>query len=102
MLYARFDRITKTTAGPAGEAVVQHSLQTSGHHLRPMNGLAFGEIRAVGKVTMQGPLDNGAWLEAAGPADLPDRPIGVPIEVKNRRQMLYPTHKERFTSCQPP
>ncbi|OYN89552.1 hypothetical protein CGZ91_11775 [Parenemella sanctibonifatiensis] len=94
MLYARFLRLT-TTAGKAGEFVVDQSLRKAGTHLIPMSPAGWGEVSRVGPAVMNGPLDAGAWLQSIDAVSgLPKPPIGIPIEVKNRRLVIYPTHKE--------
>jgi hypothetical protein len=107
MLYARFERLS-ATAGEAGELVVRESLKQAGDHLRPMTP-GYGEVRNIGPARMNGPLDSGAWLHSLdSTTGLPNLQAGVPIEVKNRRLVLYPTHKRstrsstRPQSCRPP
>lgn len=93
MLYARFERLS-ATAGDAGEFVVRESLKGAGDHLRPMT-TGYGEVRQIGPARMNGPLDSGAWLHSIdSTTGLPNPQTGIPIEVKNRRLVLYPTHKE--------
>jgi hypothetical protein len=93
MLYARFERLS-ATAGEAGELVVRESLKQAGDHLRPMTP-GYGEVRNIGPARMNGSLDSGAWLHSLdSTTGLPNLQAGVPIEVKNRRLVLYPTHKE--------
>lgn len=94
MLYARFLRAT-ISAGEAGEFVVSQSLRRAGTHLSPMSPTGWGEVAQVGPARMNGPLDAGGWLHSIDPTSgLPRPAIGVPIEVKNRRLVIYPTHKE--------
>jgi hypothetical protein len=59
-----------------------------------MNPPNYGEVSTFGAVTLPGTLDSGAWLDAQESSGLPGRPIDVLIEVKNRRLVLYPQHKE--------
>lgn len=93
MLYARWNRLTQS-AGAAGELVVRHSLGTSGRHLTEMQP-GFGEVSWYGSAfKFPGPLDSGAYLMTKGSNGLPRQPIEILIEVKNRRLVLYPTHKE--------
>ena len=93
MVYARFERIS-ATAGDAGEFVVRESLKAAGDHLRPMTK-GYGEVGTIGPARMRGPLDSGAWLHSIDSVTgLPNLQAGVPIEVKNRRLVIYPTHKE--------
>jgi hypothetical protein len=93
MLYARFLRLAQT-AGAAGELVVRRSLQDAGPHLTVMTP-GFGEVPRYGDLLkFPGALDFGAFLQSHEPNGLPGRPTAVLIEVKNRRLVLYPQHKE--------
>lgn len=92
MLYARFLRLAQT-AGAAGELVIRNSLQDAGAHLAPMTP-GFGEVARYGGMKFPGALDSGAFLQFPEPSGLPGRPADVLIEVKNRRLVLYPQHKE--------
>jgi len=93
MLYARFERIA-STAGDAGEFVVRYSMTKAGAHLLPMTP-GFGEVANIGPTRIHGPLDSGAWLSSIDPqTGLPNPQDGVLIEVKNRRLVISPIHKE--------
>lgn len=92
MLYARFLRLAQT-AGDAGELVLRTSLANTGDHLTPMTP-RYGEVATFGTVKLPGALDSGAWMQRTDSDGLPGTPLAVLIEVKNRRLVLYPQHKE--------
>lgn len=95
MLYARFLRLAKT-AGPAGEQTVRTSLTRAGRHLVPVvDRPPFGPVRTLLNVGLYGELDSAFWLHTIDPVrQVPRMPLTVPLEVKNRRLVLYPIHKE--------
>ncbi len=93
LLYGRYLLLSRT-AGDAGEEVLRHSLSTAGSHLIEIES-GFGEVHNLMNVRLYGSLDSGAWLFHVDPATRrPLIPYALPIEVKNRRQVLYPIHKE--------
>jgi hypothetical protein len=95
MLYGRYISYS-ATFGAAGEAVVRESLtDVMRHGYQSINNLdPFGEVRRGGNASLNGPLDSGAWLTVLDPDRLPLDQHAVLIEVKNRRQTLYPRHDE--------
>jgi hypothetical protein len=82
--------------GPAGEAVVHHSLRDAassgaGYLLLGREG---SEVRSVfGEDVPGGPLDDAAFLQTLDPGGMP-LSFFVPIEVKNVRHWMYPRSKE--------
>lgn len=97
MLLRRYQGPIAETAGQAGEDVVNHSLTevltAQGNRLTPV-GASFGPVAALGGFKFVGSLDNGAWLSLVDEDGMPGVPAFIPIEVKNRRQVIYPLHKE--------
>lgn len=92
MLYTGFRRLAQT-AGDAGELVLRTSLMNSGDHLSPL-AARYGEVATFGTVKFPGTLDSGAWMHRTESDGLLGAPLAVLIEVKNRRLVLYPQHKE--------
>lgn len=98
MLNARYLSLVGT-AGAAGETVVRASLAAAAKRRVPYlevpgSSMPFGEVRSMLGVRLYGPLDAAAFLQQIPTTGLPQPPIAVPIEVKNRRLVLYPIHKE--------
>jgi hypothetical protein len=96
MLYGRFLAYS-ATFGAAGEAVARGSLLDAIQHgYQSMNeNEPFGEVHRVGKTRVRGSLDSGAWLTVIDRAThLPFPAHALLVEVKNRRQTLYPRHDE--------
>lgn len=91
LLYRRLTVIT-ATAGAAGEQVLRHSLSVAGDHLAPVLK-GYAEVPELLGVPLRGPLDSAAYLITKGGDDMPYL-IVAPIEMKNRRLVLYPTHDE--------
>lgn len=90
LLYRRLTAIIHT-AGEAGERVLRHSLTNAGDHLTPVLK-GYAETPHLLGVSLRGPIDSAAHMIAYRD-DMP-RVIVVPIELKNRRLVLYPTHEE--------
>lgn len=84
--------------GEGGEAVVHESLLAAGPYGYRVIQPTRGEITSLfGGVVPGGPLDNGAWLSTIDArTQAPATQYLVPIEVKNLRHWLYPTHWEPF------
>jgi hypothetical protein len=81
--------------GPGAEKVVHESLMAaapSGYRLfEPQRG----EVRQMfGAPVPGGPLDNGATLQLVDDKGFPAGSVVVPIEVKNRRDWVYPEAPE--------
>lgn len=92
MLYARYRRLADNYMGDAGEAILRRSLTEAGNHLSPTHG-DFDPAHQLLGVQLFGPLDSGAYLVCLDKSTAP-AVYTVPIEMKNRRLTIYPTHKE--------
>lgn len=92
MLHGRYLKFTDT-AGVAGELVVRQSLKESDRRLAPIE-TDFGEVSHLFTARLAGALDSGAHVTTTDPKTGTPSVTTVPIEVKNRRLVLYPIHKE--------
>lgn len=102
LLHARYlgwamgtKRYGEGIVGPGAEKVVHESLMAaapSGYRvLEPQRG----EVRQMfGLPVPGGPLDNGATLQLVDEKGFPAGTVVVPIEVKNRRDWVYPEAPE--------
>jgi len=95
LLYRRFLALAQT-AGEAGELVLRTSLQRAAAQGTPYLPMArrFGEVTDLLGQRPYGAFDSGAYLHSLGSSGVPQLPVALPIEVKNRRLTLYPIHKE--------
>lgn len=96
MLYARFVRCSRTF-GDAGESVLRRSLTeaalSSGYlPIEP----GFAEVRQLGGCRLYGALDSGAWATVKDRVGIPRSHHALLMEMKNRRLVLYPRHKEVY------
>lgn len=84
--------------GAGGETVVHQSLLASAAYGYRVLQPTRGEVATIYEQPIPGgPLDNAAWLLTMDSrTQMPGAPYLVPIEVKNVRHTLYPTHWETY------
>lgn len=83
--------------GPAAEHVVHSSLLRAapyGYRLMEPDGRPVGTF--LGRPVPIGPLDNGALYSPVSSYGIPGQPVGLPVEVKNLRDWIYPNNSELY------
>lgn len=102
LLHARYlgwsatsTRYPQGRVGPAGEEAVHSALVQAAPHgfqlVRPEGGPVH---QLLGQEVVGGDLDSAAFLGVVDAHGIPQAPVVLPIEVKNRRHWVYPRHAD--------